>query len=164
MANRAPRSGSNPKETHKERIDRELGELLQELRVALPGVQVLFAFLLTVAFSQGFDKMTEVQRNVYFATFACTAAASVLLIAPTAYHRVRWRSYDKERMLFSANRMSISGMVFLALGITGSVHLVADVVFNLAAASLFAGVVAGALAWFWFGLPILRGRTDQKKD
>ncbi|MGH2724158.1 MAG: DUF6328 family protein [Actinomycetota bacterium] len=164
MADRRDRPPANPKETRKERVDRELGELLQELRVALPGVQVLFAFLLTVAFSQGFDRMTDLQRNVYFASFMCTAVSSVLLIAPTAYHRIRWRAYDKERMLFSANRMSIAGMVFLALGITGAVHLIADVVFNVAAAAFTAGAIAGSLAWFWFGLPILRGRTDSQKD
>ena len=82
-------------ESKAERLDRELGELLQELRVALPGVQVLFAFLLTVPFSQGFDRLTGFQRDLYFGILLATALASILFIAPTAYHRLRWRDYDK---------------------------------------------------------------------
>ncbi|MGH2737606.1 MAG: DUF6328 family protein, partial [Actinomycetota bacterium] len=95
-----------PDESKGERLDRELGELLQELRVALPGVQVLFAFLLTVPFSQGFARMTAFQRDLYFAILLATALSSVLFIAPTAYHRIRWRDYDKERLLVTSTRLS----------------------------------------------------------
>jgi phosphoglycerol transferase MdoB-like AlkP superfamily enzyme len=152
-------------ESEKERLDRELNELLQELRVALPGVQVLFAFLLTVAFSQRFAQLTSVQRNVYFATFLATAVTSVMFIAPTAYHRIRWREYDKEQMLVTSTHLTLAGVVFLALSITGTVFLITDVMFGVGAAALSAAVIAGLLAWFWFGLPVIRklGEGDARR-
>jgi hypothetical protein len=110
-----------------EKLDRELMELLDELRVALPGVQVLFAFLLTVAFSQGFAKMTVTQRNGYFATLLTTAATTAFLMAPTAFHRLRWRRSDKERLLTFGNRMAIIGIAFLAVSVCGAVFLISDV-------------------------------------
>jgi len=147
---------SRENETPKERHDRELIELLNELRVALPGVQVLFAFLLTVPFSNGWRRITEFQKDIYIASFLCAAVSSTLLIAPSIYHRIRWRARDKERLLRTANREAIAGMAFLALGMTGSVFLIADVVFGLGFAGAIAGVAAGAFAWLWFGLPLLR--------
>ena len=149
-----------PGESKKERIDRELGELLQELRVALPGIQVLFAFLLTVPFSQRFAQLTDVQTDVYFATFLSTAASSILLISPTSYHRLRWRKYDKERMLLTANRLTIVGLGFLALAIAGTVFLISDVLFGAGVAGVTAAVVAATVAWFWFAMPILRGGNE----
>jgi hypothetical protein len=149
-------------ESKKERLDRELIELLNELRVALPGVQVLFAFLLTVPFSQGFPQLTELQRNAYFATFICAAFAPVFLIAPTAYHRLRFRDYDKERLITTATRLSITGTVFLALAITGAVFTVTHVLFGTTSAALVAGMIAGALAWFWYGLPLTRKVADEQ--
>jgi hypothetical protein len=95
-------------EDKKERVNRELIELLNELRVALPGVQVLFAFLLTVPFAQRFGAVSDLQRAVYFVALISTAVASVLFITPTAYHRLRWREPDKEGMLFTANRLAIA--------------------------------------------------------
>jgi hypothetical protein len=154
--------GEDKQESKKERIDRELGELLQELRVAIPGVQVMLAFLLTVPFSQGFPQMTSGQRGVYFAATMATAVASVMFITPSVYHRLRWRAYDKERMLLTANRTSIAGSVFLALAIALVVFLVADVLFGIPGAGISAGVVASLLAWFWFALPLLRGRNDRR--
>jgi predicted neutral ceramidase superfamily lipid hydrolase len=145
-------------ETHKERIDRELIELLNELRVALPGVEVLFAFLLTLPFSQRFGQLTPLQRNTYYATFLCTAVASIFLIAPTAYHRIRWRRYDKERMLFTANRQAITGVAFLALAVGGAVFLISDMLFGVPAAAVAGGTAALLVAWLWFGLPLVRGR------
>jgi high-affinity Fe2+/Pb2+ permease len=147
-------------ESKKERIDRELGELLQELRVALPGIQVLFAFLLTVPFSQGFTNLTEGQINIFFGTFLSTAIASMLLIAPTAYHRIRWRKYDKERMLLTSNRLAIWGLVFLALGIGGTVFLITDILFGGGPAAIAAATLAAGLGWLWFGLPLLRGLRE----
>jgi Family of unknown function (DUF6328) len=147
-------------ESKKERIDRELGELLQELRVALPGIQVLFAFLLTVPFSQGFTTLTDGQINIFFGTFLSTAIASMLLISPTAYHRIRWRKYDKEQMLLTANRLAITGLVFLALGIGGTVFLITDILFGGTLAAIATALLAAGLAWFWFGLPLLRGLQD----
>jgi predicted membrane channel-forming protein YqfA (hemolysin III family) len=147
-------------ESRDERLDRELIELLNELRVLLPGVQVLFAFLLTVPFTNRFSSITNEQRQVFFATFLCTTAATALLIAPSAYHRLRWRQHDKEQMLATANRLSIGGMVFLTLALVGASYLVADLLFHATAAVLVTAAVAGFFAWFWWGLPLLRRLQD----
>jgi predicted membrane channel-forming protein YqfA (hemolysin III family) len=143
-------------ESKDERLDRELIELLNELRVALPGVQVLFAFLLAVPFTQRFERLTGVQEDVFFAAFLCTAVATALLIAPSAYHRLRWREHDKEHMLQMSNRLAIAGTVFLAAAIVAVVYLVTDLIFGLTAtlvATLLATVLFG---WLWYGLPLLR--------
>jgi hypothetical protein len=143
-------------------LDRELIELLNELRVALPGVQVLFAFLLTVPFSQRFGSLTGLQRGVYFGTVMATALASTFLIAPSAYHRLRWRQHDKEQMLITSNRLSIAGTAFLALSIASAVFLVTDVLFGVGAAALAGGATAGIVTWFWFGLPLVRVARDNR--
>lgn len=147
-------------ETHKERVDRELIELLNELRVALPGVQVLFAFLLTVPFSTRFSELTELQRTIYFCTFAATTVASAFLMAPTAYHRLRFREGDKERMLHTANHFAIAGTAILAVAIAAASLLVADLLYGLTWAILFGAAVLGVIAWCWFGLPLLRKVRD----
>jgi hypothetical protein len=152
------------KESKSERLDRELGELLQELRVALPGVQVLFAFLLTVPFSQGFTSMTPFQRGLYFGILLSTAVTSVMFIAPTAYHRLRWRDYDKDQMLLTANRLTIAGTVFLALSIGGAVYLIGDFLYGTGPAAVSAGVIAALLAWLWFGLPLTRKIRGESSD
>ena len=89
------RSGSGRDESEQERLDRNLSELLQELRVALPGVQVLFAFLLTVPFQQGFTRITPFQERIYFVTLLCTAISAAMLISPSAYHRMNFRLQQK---------------------------------------------------------------------
>ena len=156
------RSGGQKDESKDERLDRELIELLNELRVALPGVQVLFAFLLTVPFTQRFPQLTELQRNAYFVTFLCAAFAPVFLIAPTAYHRLRFRDKDKERLITTATKLSITGTVFLALAITGTVFVITHVLFDNPAAAVAAGSLFGTLAWFWYGLPLTRKLRDQR--
>jgi hypothetical protein len=137
-------------------LDRELIELLNELRVALPGVQVLFAFLLAVPFANGWNRVTDLQRDVFFVAFLSTATASILFIAPSAHHRLRWREGDKERMLRRANALAIAGTVFLAIGMTAVVFLIGDILFRGWWAALTAAVIAGGFAWFWYGLPLLR--------
>src|SRR5918999_1854295 len=102
-------------ETDEQRVDRNLLELLNELRVALPGVQVLFAFLLVVPFSQGWADITAFQEKIYFVTLLCTAAASALLIAPSIHHRIEFREQDKEHIVMVANRLAIAGLTFLAI-------------------------------------------------
>ena len=155
-------SGGQKDESKDEQLDRELIELLNELRVALPGVQVLFAFLLTVPFSQGFERLTEFQRDAYFVTFLCAAFAPVFLIAPTAYHRIRFRDHDKERLITTATKLSITGTVFLALAITGTVFVITHVLYENPAGALVAGILFGALAWFWYGLPLTRKVRDER--
>jgi hypothetical protein len=139
--------------------DRELIELLNELRVVLPGVQVLFAFLLTVPFSQGWTKVTGSEKAVFFTAFVCMAIATGLLIAPSAYHRIRWREKDKERMLVYSNRLAIGGIFFLAVAITCVVYFLTDHLYT-GLAPWITGGAAGLFAWLWFGLPIMRHLKD----
>ena len=143
-------------EDEAERLDRELIELLNELRVALPGVQVLFGFMLTVPFSTGWTKVTDTERLVFFLTFLSTALATALLIAPSAQHRILWRTGDKEALLRRANMLAILGTVFLALSITGAVWVVTDVIYNQAPTTLVTAAVAGVFAWVWFAAPLIR--------
>jgi hypothetical protein len=137
-------------------LDRELIELLNELRVALPGVQVLFAFLLIVPFSNGWQRVTEAQRDVYFVAFLCAAASSALLIAPSAYHRLRWREGDKEHLLVTANRLAIAGTAFLAAGMAATVYLITDVLFSTTWAVVVTAVAAAMFVSLWFGLALAR--------
>jgi hypothetical protein len=144
-------------------LDRELIELLNELRVALPGVQVLFAFLLAVPFANGWDRVTDLQRDVFFVAFVATAASSILLIAPSVHHRVRWREGDKEQILRTANQLAIAGMVFLAFGMTAAVFLIGDILFRGWWAALTTALVAGGFGWFWFGLPLRREAATRRR-
>jgi predicted membrane channel-forming protein YqfA (hemolysin III family) len=147
-------------ESKEERLDRELIEFLNELRVVLPGVQVLFAFLLTVPFSNRFSNITNGQKQIFFAVFLCTTAATAFLIAPSAYHRLRWRDYDKERMLRTSNKLALAGMLFLSLALVGAAFLVTDLLFHATAAALVTAAVAILFAWFWWGLPLSRKLRD----
>ena len=151
----------SPGESKQERLDRELIEFLNEVRVALPGVQVLFAFLLIVPFSNGYGNMTDLQKDVYFVTFLLTAAASAFLIAPSAQHRLRWREHDKERLLIVANRQAITGAALLALAMSGATFLVTDVLFDVTSAAIVTGCVAALVAWLWFGWPLFREARDR---
>jgi len=143
-------------ESEGERLDRNLGELLQELRVALPGVQVLFAFLLAVPFQQGFTDITGFQKRVYFATLLCTAVSAALLISPSAYHRMTFRFQQKRELVFLANRLTIAGLVFLALAMTGAVTLITDVLFGPLATACFGLAALAMFAVLWFALPLRR--------
>jgi predicted neutral ceramidase superfamily lipid hydrolase len=149
-----------PEETKEERIDRELIELLNELRVALPGVQVLFAFLLAVPFTQRFAGVTDLQKNTYMTALLCTVAGSVFLIAPTTFHRIRFRDRDKESLLFISNRFTIVGMVLLAVAMTASVFLVTDLLFKATITVILTTAVAGLFAVIWFVLPLAREISD----
>ena len=139
-----------------EDLDRELIEFLNELRVALPGVQVLFAFLLAVPFANGWKNVTPLQRDVFFFSFICTAGATAMLIAPSAHHRLLWREGDKEHLLTTANRLTIAGLGLLALAISGSVFLITDILFDLWEAVLVTVVIGAVFGWLWYGLPLLR--------
>ena len=147
------RRDDSSEESRKERIDRELMELLNELRVALPGVQFLFAFLLIVPFSPQAPELSDFQRDVYLATLLAAAVATGLLIAPAAQHRVLFRQHDKEALLRRSNRSAFLGLTVLALAIVGAVLLVTDVLFDLTLAWLTAGAVAVFLLWWWIAVP-----------
>jgi hypothetical protein len=147
-------------ETRTERADRNLSELLQELRVALPGVQVLFAFLLSVPFQARFDEVTTFQRDIYVVTLLCSAVASGLLIAPSAYHRLNFRRRDKEHIVEVAARLTIAGLGSLALAMTGAVLLVMDWLLDGAVVLVIVVVVALLFGVLWFVLPLLRRRVN----
>ena len=147
-------------ESHKERIDRELVELLQELRVAIPGVQILFAFLLTLPFTGAFDDLGGSQRAAFSAALLCAAAATALLIAPTAYHRWNFRAGEKERMLFTSNRFALAGLALVAVAIACALFVVFSVVFGAAWAGWSAGLAGLWFAWLWYALPLLRRRAN----
>jgi uncharacterized integral membrane protein len=157
--------GSGRHESETERLDRNLGELLQELRVALPGVQVLFAFLLTIPFNQRFALLTTAQERIYLATLLSTTIAAVLLIAPTAYHRLTFRKQQKERLVFVANRLAIVGLGFLAVAMTGVVLLVTDFLFSTVVTVVCTAFAAIMFAAFWYLLPLLRrvGLEDDER-
>jgi hypothetical protein len=142
------------------RLDRELMELLNELRVTLPGVQVLFAFLLTVPFSQRFERVNDLQKDAYLVALIATALGSALLIAPAPYHRIRFRDRDKEAMLRIANRLALAGTVMLALGMSSAVFFVTDFLWRSPLPGIVTGVVAGAFVLLWYALPLMREATD----
>jgi hypothetical protein len=141
-------------ESEDERLDRNLGELLQELRVALPGVQVLFAFLLAVPFQQHFTRITPFEEKVYFVTLLCTAISAALLISPTAYHRMTFHLHQKRQLVFLANRLAIAGLAFLALAMTGAVMLITDVLFSAAATAVFSAAALAMFVALWLLLPL----------
>jgi hypothetical protein len=148
-------------ESRKEQLDRELMELLQELRVVIPGVQVLLAFLLTAPFQQRFAELPGSMRNAFFASIVCATLATAFLIAPSAHHRLRWRAGEKERLVRVGNQMAIIGTVFLAAAIVLALYVITDVLFttNLAVLTAIAAlVVFGGL---WYVLPML-GRQPQE--
>lgn len=145
-----------------ERVDRNLNELLQELRVALPGVQVLFAFLLAVPFQQRFAETTQFQKSLYFVTLILTACSTFLLISPTAFHRLTFRKQQKERLILLANRLTIVGLACMALAVIGAVMLVTDFLYSpgptvIAASAFLLGVIV-----LWFVTPlVVRNRADR---
>jgi hypothetical protein len=145
-------------ETRAERLDRNLDEMLGELRVALPGVQVLFAFLLTVPFSKGLTRMTEFERVLYLVVLLATALATFILIAPTAYHRFMFRRGRKAEVVSFANRAILVGLAFLAFAMVGAILLVTHLLFG-AAAAIPVTVAAGLLiAGLWYAYPFSRAR------
>jgi hypothetical protein len=149
-------SPSGRDESEAERLDRNLSELLQELRVALPGVQVLFAFLLAVPFQQNFTKITGFQEKVYFVTLLLTALSAILLISPSAYHRMTFRMQQKDDLVFLANRLAIVGLGILALAMTGAIMLITDVLFGATATVVTSAGALATFALFWYGLPLRR--------
>jgi hypothetical protein len=150
------RNPSEREETEHERLDRELNQLLNELRVAMPGVQVLFAFLLAVPFQQRFTQVTEFQQDVYFVTLLASAAASALFIAPTAYHRLMFRERDKPMLVRISSRLAVGGLVCLAVAMNGAVLLVSDVLFDSTTVAITVGVTVTLYVGLWFVLGLTR--------
>ena len=143
-------------ESQDQRVNRELIEFLNELRVALPGIQTLFAFLLIVPFSNRWNVTTDFQRDAYIVAVLATALSTLLLIAPSAHHRLLFREGDKEHMLQFGNRCAIAGVAMLAVAMTTVLYLIVAVVLGGNWAAAIAAAAAGAFAWVWFAVPLLR--------
>jgi hypothetical protein len=146
---------SRPEE-EQERLNRQMQELLGELRVAMPGVQVLFGFLLAVPFAQRFATVTRFQRDVYFGTLIAAAIATAFFIAPSAYHRIMFQHHDKPRIITLGNKQLIAGLVALSLAMNGAVLLVTDFLFGTATVVITVTVVALTFTVLWFAYPALR--------
>jgi hypothetical protein len=151
-------------ETPSERADRNLEELLQELRVALPGVQVLFAFLLIVPFNQGFRDVTPLQEKFYFGVLMCTAFSAAFLIAPSMNHRLLFRQGDKDHLVKLSNKLVIFGLTLMAIAMVGVVVFITDFVFEGVSATIGAATLALAFLWLWYGMPLRRRAVLARRD
>jgi hypothetical protein len=147
-------------EDHKQRLEREHGELLQELRALIPGATVLFGFLLAGSFTAEFAELTTSEEYVYYATLVSTAVALVLFLAPAAHHRLRFREGDKDHLLRKANREAIAGTIASALSFTGVLYIVTDRIFGTAAAVATASAFLVFAAWRWWSFALLRTLRD----
>ena len=149
-------------ETPAERLDRNLSELLQELRVIVVGVQVMFAFLLTIAFSQREEAMSTADRGLYLAVLLVTALATACLIAPAAHHRLLFRRGRKADLVMLANTLAQVGLALVGVALSGTIALVADVLFGAGAATLAGAGTMLALALIWLGTPMLVLRRRER--
>ncbi len=152
------------RETEEERQDRNLLELLQELRVAALGIQVLFGFLLSLPFTVRFVKLDHSQRHLYVVSLLLSALATGLLVAPVAYHRIVFRQHKKARLVRMANVMALAGLAVVGLAISSAVLLVTGVVLTGAVVPALTAAVAGMFAVLWFLVPYLSGRMDAGDD
>jgi len=146
----------------KERLEREHGELLEELRALIPGAEVLFGFLLAIRFTGRFDDLTDTQRYVYYVTLLSTAAALVFFLAPSAYHRIRFRAGDKEYMVSKGNREAIAGSAAISVAFTGVIYLVTDLVFGTVQAIAVAVAFFALIAWRWWAVALYRAYADRR--
>jgi hypothetical protein len=151
-------------ETEKERLNRNLDQLLQELRVVLPGVQVLFAFLLAVPFSARFRDVDDFERDIYFVDLLLSAVAVAFLMAPSMHHRILFRREQKHYLVHTGNILTIAGMTALSLAIVLSLVLVAHFLFGPGLAWAAGGVSFAAFALLWYALPLERRITDRHPD
>jgi cobalamin synthase len=139
-----------------EKRDRQMLELLNELRVALPGVQLLFGFLLTVPFTQRFGDTTTFQQTVYYVTLLSAACSTICFIAPSAVHRLRFHQNERAYVIESANKLTIAGLVFLAVALVSAVLLITDFLYNGPRVVLYTGAIALLLIVLWFLRPLYR--------
>jgi membrane-bound acyltransferase YfiQ involved in biofilm formation len=156
MPEREPANEPDRTKDEQERLNRQMTELLNELRVAMPGVQVLFAFLLAVPFQQRFQQVDAFQRDVYFATLLAAMVATAFLIAPSAYHRIAFQMHDKPRIIRVGTVQFVCGLVALALAMNGAVLLVTDFIFDRTTVIVTLVITGSLFAWLWFGVGLWR--------
>jgi uncharacterized protein DUF6328 len=152
-------------ETEAQRLDRNYSEQLQELRVAQAGVQILFAFLLTIAFQQRFSSISNFLKVVYIITLTCASLSAALFIAPVAVHRVMFGRHLKDELVEFTGRLAVAGLVFLALTVLGALLLIVDFVVGPITAGIIAGIMALVFGYLWYVLPVKwRNRTEKKEN
>jgi hypothetical protein len=156
-----PDSTDKRHETELERLDRNTIELVNELRVAGTGVQVMFAFLLIVPFNNRWSKVSSFDRYAYYVTLLCVATATILLIAPSIHHRLLFRRGDKEYIVQLGNRFAIAAAVFLAVGLVGILVLISNFVFGGALAPVVGACAALSVGAIWFVVPLRRRRRGE---
>ena len=160
MTERSHEAEQDRDESGPERLDRNTVELLNELRIAGTGIQVMFAFLLIVPFNAGWKQVDGFERTVYFVTLLVVAMSAFLLMAPPIHHRLLFRHGEKPFLIRVGNNMAIGGMVCLGLGFVGILVLVSDVVVGGAAPAVVGVLAAATIAGLWFGLPLLRREQE----
>jgi Family of unknown function (DUF6328) len=149
-------TAADSRSEHERKRDRQMIELLNELRVALPGVQILFAFLLTVPFTQRFPQLTMFQRDVFYVTLLATTLSAACLISPSAAHRLRFHQSDRDWLIESANSLMIVGLGFLAIAIGAAFLLITDVLYDGARVWIYSAVVWLVIVGLWFVRPLTR--------
>jgi hypothetical protein len=157
------KSDSGRDESEDARLDRNMNELLQELRVSQTGVQIMFAFLLTLPFTQRFTKLTSFQKDVYFVTLLSAASAAALFIAPVSFHRLLFRRQEKAYLITSSNWMAIGGLGCLAIAMVGVILLITDFIFSGLAAWIATGCFALIFVVLWYVLPLIRLARHQRR-
>jgi uncharacterized protein DUF6328 len=155
---------SMPDESEKKRWDRNFGDLLQELRVAQTGVQILFAFLLTLPFSSGFPKTTAFQKDTYVVALVAAAFATAMIISPVAFHRALFRQGRKPELVRFAHRMATGGLAFMLISMVSSVLLITDYLLSIGPALIITGVTAAWFLAFWWMLPVVRRNWGEDED
>ncbi len=143
-----------------EKRDRQMMELLNELRIALPGVQILFAFLLTVPFAQGFQRVTTTQKTLFYATLLATALSTICLIAPSATHRMRFHKGDRTYIIETAHDYMIAGLVFLGIAVVLAIATITDFLYDSWIVYAAPAAIFALLALFWFVRPLLRSESS----
>ncbi|MFG1609333.1 DUF6328 family protein [Actinoplanes sp. NPDC049265] len=155
---------SIPDESEKKRWDRNFGDLLQELRVAQTGVQILFAFLLTLPFSSGFPKTTAFQKDTYVVALIAAAFATAMIISPVAFHRALFRQGRKPELVRFAHRMATGGLAFMLISMVSSVLLITDYLLSIGPAAIITAVTAAWFLVFWWMLPVVRRNWGEDED
>lgn len=157
MRHKSPKKNlPDPEQRDQETLDRELDELIAEIRVVIPGVTVLLAFLLGLPFTKVFSDLIALQADVYFVAFLSTAIAVIFLLSGSAYHQVRGKPYSKGRLIKTTIRQMVSALILLSIALSAVVFLVTDLLFGTVTSVVVTSAIAVLIGWLWFALPMYR--------